>query len=53
MSYSKKRYLVYFFITLFIMVIPFITVNNNHLLLLSFDKLQFHFLGTVYYVSEL
>ena len=53
MSYSKKRYLVYFFITLFIMVIPFITVNNNHLLLLSFDKLQFHFLGIVYNVSEL
>ena len=53
MSYSKKRYFVYSFITLFIMVIPFITVNNNHLLLLSFDKLQFHFLGIVYNVSEL
>ena len=53
MSYSKKRYLVYFFITLFIMGIPFITINNNHLLLLSFDKLQFHFIGIVYNVSEL
>ncbi|PUE65422.1 cytochrome c oxidase accessory protein CcoG [Arcobacter caeni] len=53
MSYSKKRYFVYFSLTLFIMLIPFITINNNHLLLLSFDKLQFHFLGSVYSVSEL
>ncbi|WP_368030879.1 cytochrome c oxidase accessory protein CcoG [Arcobacter sp. s6] len=53
MSYSKKRYFIYFFISLFIMIVPFITINNNHLLLLSFDKLQFHFLGIVYSVSEL
>ena len=53
MSYSKKRYLIYFFISLFIIITPFISVNNNHILLLSFDKLQFHFLGTVYSVSEL
>ena len=53
MSYSKKRYFVYFFISLFIMIIPFITINNNHLLLLSFDKLEFHFLGILFTVSEL
>lgn len=53
MSYSNKRYLVYLSITLFIVILPFITINNNHLLLLSFDKLQFHFLGMVYSVSEL
>ena len=53
MSYSKKRYFVYFSLTLFIMLIPFITINNNHILLLSFDKLQFHFVGSVYSVSEL
>jgi cytochrome c oxidase accessory protein FixG len=35
------------------MLIPFITINDNHLLLLSFDKLQFHFLGIVFNVSEL
>jgi len=35
------------------MLIPFITINNNHILLLSFDKLQFHFVGSVYSVSEL
>jgi cytochrome c oxidase accessory protein FixG len=33
--------------------VPFITINDNHLLLLSFDKLQFHFIGLVYSVSEL
>jgi cytochrome c oxidase accessory protein FixG len=53
MSYSKKRYFVYFFISLFIIIVPFITINNNHLLLLSFDKLEFHFLGIVFSVSEL
>ena len=53
MSYSKKRYFVYTLLTLFIMVLPFIKINDNHILLLSFDKLQFHFLGSVYSVSEL
>ena len=53
MFYSKKRYLIYFIITIFIMIIPFITINDNHLLLLSFEKLQFHFLGSVYSVSAL
>ena len=53
MSYTKKRYFVYFSITLFIMIVPFITINNNHLLLLSFERLQFHFLGLVFNVSEL
>ena len=53
MSYTKKRYLVYFISTISIMLIPFITINDNHLLLLSFDKLQFHFLGIVFNVSEL
>tara|TARA_B100001063_G_scaffold200477_1_gene193624 strand:- start:6357 stop:7640 length:1284 start_codon:yes stop_codon:yes gene_type:complete len=32
---------------------PFITIDNNHILLLSFDKLQFHFFGFVYNVNEL
>ena len=53
MSYTKKRYLTYLLLTLFIMLIPFITINNNHILLLSFDKLQFHFFGLVFNVNEL
>ena len=35
------------------MVTPFITINENHLLLLSFERLQFHFLGVSYNVNEL
>ena len=53
MSYTKKRYLVYIFITIFTFTLPFITIDNNHILLLSFDKLQFHFFGFVYNVNEL
>ena len=53
MSYAKQRYLVYILITTFTLVLPFITIDGNHMLLLSFDKLQFHFLGFVYNVNEL
>jgi cytochrome c oxidase accessory protein FixG len=53
MSYTKKRYFTYAFITLFTLVIPFITINGNHLLLLSFEKYQFHFMGFIFTVSEL
>lgn len=53
MTYAKKRYLTYGLLTVFILLTPFITINNNHLLLLSFDKMQFHFLGTSYNMNEL
>ncbi len=53
MSYSKKRHLTYLAITVFIMVLPFIEINGNHMLLLSFEKLEFHFLGFSYNVNEL
>ncbi|MDP3290913.1 MAG: cytochrome c oxidase accessory protein CcoG [Sulfuricurvum sp.] len=52
MSYATKRYWFYTFVTLFTFVVPFITVNDNHLLLLSFEKLQFHFMGLTYDVNE-
>lgn len=52
MSYATKRYWFYTFVTLFTFVVPFITVNDNHLLLLSFEKLQFHFMGLAYDVNE-
>ena len=52
MSYARKRYFVYAFITLFTLVVPFVTINGNHLLLLSFDKLQFHLLGSAFDVNE-
>ena len=53
MSYTNKRYFVYIFITVFTFTLPFLTIDNNHILLLSFDKLQFHFFGFVYNVNEL
>lgn len=53
MSYYSKRYLVYACITAFTFILPFITIDGNHILLLSFDKLQFHFFGFVYNVNEL
>jgi cytochrome c oxidase accessory protein FixG len=52
MSYAKKRYITYAFITLLILIIPFITINGNHLLLLSFEKFEFHIIGFVFSVSE-
>lgn len=53
MSYAKKRYITYILITLFIMYVPFITIDGNHLLLLSFERLQFHFIGYAFNVNEL
>lgn len=53
MSYSKKRYITYLIFTIFTLVLPFITINGNHILLLSFDKFEFHFLGLVFNMNEL
>ncbi len=53
MSYAKKRYLTYALITIITFIVPFITIDGHHLLLLSFEKLQFHFLGLVFSVTEL
>ncbi len=53
MNYTKKRYLTYGLITVFTFVLPFITINGNHMLLLSFDKLRFEFLGFTYNMNEL
>jgi len=43
MSYAKQRYITYILLTIFIMGVPFITIDGNHLLLLSFERLEFHF----------
>lgn len=32
MTYAKKRYLIYFISTLFIMTLPFITINPDYAL---------------------
>ncbi|RXJ86900.1 cytochrome c oxidase accessory protein CcoG [Arcobacter sp. CECT 8985] len=53
MSYAKKRYINFFAITIFTFCLPFITINGNQILLLSFDKMQFHFLGLAFEMQEL
>jgi len=53
MFYSQKRYITYTLITIFTIIIPFVKIDGNHLLLLSFDKMEFHFLGFLYNMNEL
>jgi len=40
-------------ITVLTLGLPFITINGNHILLLSFDKFEFHFFGVSYNMNEL
>ncbi len=51
--YRIKRYYAYVLATVFALVVPFITINGNHLFLLSFDKKQFHLLGVAFDMQEL
>ncbi|TKX32616.1 cytochrome c oxidase accessory protein CcoG [Campylobacter aviculae] len=46
-NYTKKRYLMYLIITIFIFILPFIKINGNHFFLLSFDhsKLNLFFVS--------
>ena len=52
-KFTNKRYLTYVIITLTVIVLPFITINGNHLLLLSFEMGKFHLLGVVFDIQEL
>lgn len=52
MSYAKNRYIIYALITIITLVVPFITIDGNHLLLLSFDKFQFHLMGFAFNMNE-
>jgi cytochrome c oxidase accessory protein FixG len=52
-SYRIKRYYSYIIATTISLVIPFITINGNHLFLLSFDKKQFHLIGIAFDMQEL
>ncbi|WP_320035108.1 cytochrome c oxidase accessory protein CcoG [Halarcobacter sp.] len=53
MNYTKKRYITYGIFTLFIFVLPFIKIDENHMLMLSFEYSKFHFLGFSFDVNEL
>ena len=52
-SYRKKRYFVYAIASIVSLVIPFIQINGNQIFLLSFDKKQFHLMGTAFDMQEL
>ena len=51
--YRYKRYYVFGLITLIAFITPFIRIGENHLFLLSFDKGQFHLMGTAFNMNEL
>lgn len=51
--FRQKRYIMYLITTIIIMGLPFITINNNQIFLLSFDKKQLHILGIVFDMQEL
>lgn len=52
-SYRIKRYWVYVAATLVAWFLPFITINGNHIFLLSFDKKQLHLMGVAFDMQEL
>jgi len=47
------RYYVFAFATIFSLIIPWITINGNHFLLLSFVDFKFHFLFVTFDMQEL
>lgn len=51
--YSKKRHLLFIFITIFSLILPWITIGGKHLFLMSFDKKQFQLLFTSFDMQEL
>jgi len=53
LSYRIKRYYVYAAITIFSLLLPFITIGGNQIFLLSFDHKQLHLMGTVFDMQEL
>ncbi len=51
--FRLKRYYVFALITIFTLVLPFITISGNQIFLLSFDHKQLHLMGTVFDMQEL
>jgi cytochrome c oxidase accessory protein FixG len=51
--YRIQRYYMYILATIVAIVTPFITINGNHIFLLSFDKKQLHLLGVAFDMQEL
>jgi cytochrome c oxidase accessory protein FixG len=52
-SWRLKRYWFYGIVTILAIVIPWITIDGNHLFLLSFDKLKLHLMFVQFDMQEL
>ncbi len=52
-AYRYMRYVVFFLTTVFVIALPFITIDGNHIFLLSFDKKQLHLAGVAFDMQEL
>ncbi len=48
-----KRYWFFVFVTVFTLAIPWVRINENHLFLLSFDKLKLHLMFVQFDMQEL
>jgi len=48
-----KRYYLYTFVTMFVLILPWIQIDGNHFFLLSFDKLKLHLAFIQYDMQEL
>jgi len=53
MTYRIKRYWVYVAATAAALAMPWITINGNHLFLLSFDQKKLHLAGIAFDMQEL
>lgn len=52
-SYRYKRYYTFILLTIISLVIPFIIINDNHFLLLSFHNFEFHLFFIKFDMQEL
>ncbi|RLA71296.1 MAG: cytochrome c oxidase accessory protein CcoG [Epsilonproteobacteria bacterium] len=52
-SYRIKRYWAYVAATIVALAMPWITINGNHLFLLSFDQKKLHLAGVAFDMQEL
>ncbi|RUM73254.1 MAG: cytochrome c oxidase accessory protein CcoG [Sulfurovum sp.] len=51
--YRIKRYWMYLLISITSLVLPWITINGNHIFLLSFDQKKLHLAGIAFDMQEL
>lgn len=50
--FRKRRYYFYVLATVVSLALPFITINGNHIFLLSFDHMQLHLAGQAFDMQE-